>query len=129
MSLGENIRTRREALKLSQEYVAEYLGVSRQAVSKWETGKSEPTAANLVGLSELLEIGLSELVEDKKAAPDPPPKRSQTTFCRQTLLNWPSYCRRAFYMPPRWRFSITAGVRAMPVPSRFTLSCWPSAPR
>ena len=86
MNLGENIRTRREALKLSQEYVAEYLGVSRQAVSKWETGKSEPTAANLVGLSELLEIGLSELVEDKKAAPDPPPKKEPNHILQANLI-------------------------------------------
>ena len=41
MALGENIKSRREALKLSQEYIAEQLGVSRQAVSKWETGQSE----------------------------------------------------------------------------------------
>lgn len=36
MSLGENIRNKREELKLSQEYVSEKLGVSRQAVSKWD---------------------------------------------------------------------------------------------
>ena len=42
MALGENIRKRREELRLSQGYVAEQLGVSRQAVSKWETGQSEP---------------------------------------------------------------------------------------
>ena len=40
MALGENIKSRREELKLSQEYIAEQLGVSRQAVSKWETGGS-----------------------------------------------------------------------------------------
>ena len=40
MALGENIRRRREELRLSQGYVAEQLGVSRQAVSKWETGVS-----------------------------------------------------------------------------------------
>ena len=42
MSLGENIKAKRNELKLSQEYVAEQLGVSRQAVSKWETDQSEP---------------------------------------------------------------------------------------
>ncbi len=66
MSLGENIRKKREELKLSQEYVAERLGVSRQAVSKWETGKSEPTASNLVELANVFEIGLSELVDPKE---------------------------------------------------------------
>ena len=62
MVLGERIRSRREKLKLSQGYVAEQIGVSRQAVSKWETGQSEPTADNLVGLAEIFEISLAELV-------------------------------------------------------------------
>ena len=66
MNLGENIKRRRVHLKLSQEYVAEQLGVSRQAVSKWETGLSEPTAGNLVQLAEVLEISLSELVDPHK---------------------------------------------------------------
>ena len=68
MNLGENIKSRRESLKLSQEYVAEQLGVSRQAVSKWETGQSEPTAGNLIQLAEVFEISLSELVDPHKNA-------------------------------------------------------------
>ena len=68
MNLGENIKSRREKLKLSQEYVAEQLGVSRQAVSKWETGQSEPTANNLIRLAEVFEISLSELVDPHKNA-------------------------------------------------------------
>ena len=63
MTLGNNIKRRREELKLSQEYVAEQLGVSRQAVSKWETDQSEPTAGNLIRLAEVFEMKLSELVE------------------------------------------------------------------
>ena len=56
MNLGENIKRRREQLKLSQECVAERLGVSRQAVSKWETGLSEPTTGNLIQLAEVFEM-------------------------------------------------------------------------
>lgn len=66
MSLGENIRNRRQELKLSQEYVADQLGISRQAVSKWETGQSEPTAGNLTELAAILGISLSELVDPQK---------------------------------------------------------------
>ena len=66
MNLGENIKSRRENLKLSQECVAERLGVSRQAVSKWETGQFEPTASNLILLAEVFEISLSELVNPQK---------------------------------------------------------------
>lgn len=68
MSLSENIKNKREELKLSQEYVADHLGISRQAVSKWETGQSEPTASNLMELAALFEISLSELVAPEKYA-------------------------------------------------------------
>lgn len=69
MSLGENIAARRKALRLSQEYLAEQLGVSRQAVSKWENGQTEPTAKNLVELSKLFGITVSELIEPEKTEP------------------------------------------------------------
>ena len=62
MGLGENIRKLRTQHKFSQEYLAEKLGVSRQAVSKWETGQTEPTVRNLVELARLFEISVSELV-------------------------------------------------------------------
>ena len=71
MALGENIKSRREELKLSQEYIAEQLGVSRQAISKWETGQSEPTASNLIQLAEILELNLSELVDPQKNNEEP----------------------------------------------------------
>lgn len=54
MRLGENIKNKRQELKLSQEYIADQLGVSRQAVSKWETGQSSPTASTLTELAALL---------------------------------------------------------------------------
>ena len=66
MTLGENIKKQRERLK-SQGYVAEQIGVSRQAVSKWETGQSEPTAGNLVQLAKVFEISLSELADPEGA--------------------------------------------------------------
>ncbi len=66
MALSENIKARRMELKMSQEYVAEQLGISRQAVGKWESGKSEPTAANLAELAALFEMSVSELVEPEK---------------------------------------------------------------
>lgn len=78
MTLGERIRSRREKLKLSQEYVAEQVGVSRQAVSKWETGQSEPAADNLVRLAQVFEISLAELVgadknDEAETGPQKPP--------------------------------------------------------
>ena len=68
MALSENIKVRRTQLKMSQEYVADQLGISRQAVAKWESGNSEPTAANLAELAALFEMSISELVDPKKYA-------------------------------------------------------------
>lgn len=65
MSLGQNIKKKRQQMKLSQEYVAERLGVSRQAVSKWETNQGEPSMKNLIELTELFQISLSELTDTK----------------------------------------------------------------
>ena len=63
MALSENIKKRRIKLKMSQEYIADQLGISRQAVAKWENGKSEPSAANLAELAAVLETSVSDLVE------------------------------------------------------------------
>ena len=43
----------REECKMTQEFVAESIGVSRQAVSKWETGASDPSTSNLLTLAKL----------------------------------------------------------------------------
>lgn len=101
MSLGENIKRKREQLKLSQEVVAERLGVSRQAVSKWETGKSEPTAANLVELTKLLETDLSELVEGPKdtpkdAAAPPEDRKKPNPILRTNLTRWAIILQASF---------------------------------
>ena len=52
-SLGEVLKCRRTECKMTQEFVAEALGVSRQAVSKWESGASDPSTANLIALAKL----------------------------------------------------------------------------
>lgn len=68
MALSENIKARRTQLKMSQEYVADQLGISRQAVAKWEAGTSEPTSKNLSELAFLFEISISELVDPQTYA-------------------------------------------------------------
>ena len=61
-SLGEALKARRTAAGYTQEYVAEALGVSRQAVSKWENGTSEPSTANLMALAKLYGVSVDELL-------------------------------------------------------------------
>ena len=47
---------------MTQEFVAESLGVSRQAVSKWESGASDPSTSNLLALARLYGVSAEELL-------------------------------------------------------------------
>ena len=73
MKLGETISRLRAENGLSQEALAQRLGVSRQSVSKWETGASVPDLEKLMGLSELFGVSLDQLVQGREAAGGPAP--------------------------------------------------------
>ena len=60
--LGSRIAARRRVLGLTQGQVAIHMGVSPQAVSKWERGLACPDLVFLDDLAELLDIGLEELL-------------------------------------------------------------------
>jgi len=66
--LCENLYTLRKGKKLSQEQVAEAIGVTRQAVAKWEAGEALPDLTNTVALAKLYDITLDELVNFDSAA-------------------------------------------------------------
>lgn len=61
-TLGEALREHRTRCNMTQEFVAESLGVTRQAVSKWETGAAEPSTTNLLALAKLYGVGADELL-------------------------------------------------------------------
>lgn len=63
MEVGQRLKSRREELKLTQEYVAEMLGVSRQTISNWENGRSYPDIERIVRLSDIYELSLDELLK------------------------------------------------------------------
>lgn len=63
-SLGETIKDHRTRCGMTQEFVAEQLGVSRQAVSKWENGTSDPSTANLLALAKLFGVSAAELLKN-----------------------------------------------------------------
>ena len=62
-SLGEALKAHRQQSGMTQEYVAEALGVSRQAVSKWETGAAEPSTSNLLALAKLYGVDPGDLLK------------------------------------------------------------------
>ena len=63
MSLGEQLKKLRESKGFSQEDVAKKIGVTRQAVYKWENDKSYPDIDNLILLSEMYNVTLDELIK------------------------------------------------------------------
>lgn len=63
-TLGEVIRRKRLDCHMTQEFVADALGVSRQAVSKWESGASDPSTTNLTALADLFEITPEEILKE-----------------------------------------------------------------
>lgn len=71
MALSEKLYSLRKKSGLSQEQLAEKLNVSRQAVSKWETGQSVPESDKLVAISDFFDVSLDYLMKDdeKKKAP------------------------------------------------------------
>ena len=61
-SLAKALKSHRERCRMTQEFVAEAVGVSRQAVSKWETGAADPSTANLLALAKLYGVSAEELL-------------------------------------------------------------------
>jgi len=74
-TLGEALKAHRRQCKMTQEFVAESIGVSRQAVSKWETGRSDPSTSNLIALAKLFGIRAEDLL--KEATLESTPRNSQ----------------------------------------------------
>ena len=68
--LSENLYNLRKLHKLSQEQVADRLGVSRQAVAKWETGETAPDIHNCVALARLYDVSMDDLVNYDSAGSD-----------------------------------------------------------
>lgn len=63
-TLGEVLKQHREGCRMTQEFVAESLGVSRQSVSKWETGASDPSTSNLMMLAKLFKTTPEDLLQE-----------------------------------------------------------------
>lgn len=64
MKFGDNLKHLRKSKKISQEALAEKVGVSRQSVSKWETGEAYPEMSNLLALCTIFHCNINNLVND-----------------------------------------------------------------
>jgi len=78
MTLGQRIQELRKQNGLSQESLGEALGVSRQAVSKWEGDNGIPELDTLIAMSRLFGITIGELLGVEQAAPAAEPAEAQS---------------------------------------------------
>lgn len=64
MKFGDNLKRLRKSKKISQEQLAEKMNVSRQSVSKWETGEAYPEMNNILELCKIFHCRVNDLVND-----------------------------------------------------------------
>lgn len=77
MDIGERLQTLRKKAGYSQEQVAEMLGLSRQAISKWESGQGKPEIDNIVKLTEIYNVSADYILlgTEKEASVSVPVKK------------------------------------------------------
>ena len=66
MEIGSKLKQARLKIELTQEYVAEQIGVSRQTISNWENNKSYPDIVSVIKMSDLYEVSLDYLLKGKE---------------------------------------------------------------
>lgn len=71
MTFAEKLKSIRKQAGMSQEQLAEKLGVSRQAVTKWETDAGIPDIENIMAISALFDISIDELLSSKRGTKKP----------------------------------------------------------
>ena len=98
MTLGQQISLLRKQKNISQEELAEAMDVSRQAVSKWETGLCSPDTENLIRLAHLLEVDVNVLVgSPETSAPSAPPRSGKPLVWVLSILLAAAICMAAVF--------------------------------
>ena len=121
MKLSEKIVNLRKARNISQEELAEQLGVSRQAVSRWEVGSALPDASNILQLSKLFGVSADYLLNDDCKGEAPAPIKSKTvssiagTFVRKII----SLCIAALGFIGNFVIYVTSRFVLVPVPHKY----------
>ena len=106
--LGNNLISLRRMKKMTQEDLADKLGVSRQTISKWETGDSIPDMEMGMKLADILQVSLDELMNysSAKYSRPVPPKGNRS---RTGLTSWKTPGVRSFERTPGFKFHMVAG--------------------
>lgn len=84
--LSENLLMLRKLHKMSQEEVADQIGVSRQALGKWEAGETTPDIHNCIALARLYDVSIDDLVNySQKSEGLPLPPKGKHIFGTVTI--------------------------------------------
>ena len=89
MSLGERIIELRTLSGLSQNQLSKIMGVSRQAVSKWETGQSTPDPTKLIQLADILDTDIEYLTTGRRNYGRRPPVVINSTNTVEKIIETP----------------------------------------
>ena len=103
-NFATNLSILRRRAGYTQESLAEVLGVSRQAVGKWEGGQGLPEAATLIALADLLGCSLDQLIREE-LGPEPPAQEEAEPWADPGYL-WETYLQHA----RRFALAISFGV-------------------
>ena len=103
--IGENIQYLRKKRSLTQEALAEQVGVSRQTVAKWEAGESAPDLDAAGKLSRVFDVSLDDLISMPADVPPPDPAQGKHVFGLVTVgdkgqIVIPVQARRVFHISP-----------------------------
>ncbi|MCM8710845.1 DUF5680 domain-containing protein [Clostridium sp. SYSU_GA19001] len=97
MSFSEKLQLIRKERGLSQEGLAEVIGVSRQAVAKWELGQSYPDIDKLIQLSNMFKISIDKLVKDCEEGCSTSEKDSKQLAIDNEIINFLIKAKKATY--------------------------------
>lgn len=108
MTLGDKLSKLRKENNYTQEQLAEILGVSRQAVSKWESDISYPETEKLLKLGELYECSMDYLLKDESSEPAYCPKSSFAAF-NFAHFYFEKVSKKSVHGLPLWHINIGYG--------------------
>ena len=108
MTLGQRLYQLRKDKNLSQEELADRLGVSRQSVSKWETDASYPEPEKLVAIAAFYHVSVDFLLRGEDAEPDREPRHGYPFFRRRFHYEYKS--KRTFLGLPLVHVNVGPGL-------------------
>lgn len=108
--LAENLLYYRKKKGLSQEKVAEYLDISRQAVTKWEAGASRPSSSNLIKLAQLLEVDVDTLLGSWETENPSAPEEVSTGKAPWVFIGISVLCMAAYMINSARMDTFSAGI-------------------